>query len=151
MRQIEPVSISSGGFNFCKYGVAALLLIALVVPYPIRVALVAFDSLALLIASKVGVDKSPMVRVYELTLGRWITTKPVMLDKKGMKFAHALGAGLTTFTLALLLLSPKIGYMALVLTALLKIISALGHCSALKLYGCLYSETCCQSIKKVRI
>ncbi len=148
MRSIEPVSVSEGGFTTCKYSVAVILIAALIFPV-VRVPLVALSTFILMLSAILGVENAPMVKLYDVTFGNIFKTKAVMLDRKGMRFAHSLGAVLNGVTLLFLVLAPSVGFILLIATAVLKSISAVGYCSGLKLYQCMNSDTCCGTTKTV--
>lgn len=151
MRTIEPVSVSKGGFEFCKYGIAALLWLAVISPPTLKISLVALTTTLLTLSALVGVDHAPMIKLFDWSFGRLLKTEPTMLDKRGMRFAHGIGAVLNGATLLLLLLWPKAGIGMLLVVAILKTISAVGFCPGLKLYQCLNSDTCCKTGKSLLI
>jgi len=148
MRKIQPVSISQGGFNTCKYSVAVILIMAIALP-SYRMVLVGLSTLILTLSAILGVERAPMILLYDWTFGRFFKSKTVMLDRKGMRFAHSLGAVLNAGTLLLLFLSPAAGFILLLLTTALKTVSAVGYCSGLKLYQCMNNDTCCSGSKSV--
>jgi hypothetical protein len=148
MRKIQPISISSGGFNTCKYSVAVILIAAILLPQ-YRITLVALSTVILTLSALLGVEKAPMILLFDWSLGRIFKTKSVMLDRKGMRFAHSLGAVLNAVTLLFLILFPTVGFVLLMLTAALKTVSAVGYCSGLKLYQCMNNDTCCSTSKSV--
>ncbi len=153
MRKIQPVTISEGGFTTCKYSVAVILLLAIFAPmvFPIaglRIGLVALSFVILVFSALLGVERAPMIVLFDLTLGRFVKTKPVMLDRGGMRFAHTLGAVLNGVTLLFLILAPTVGFVLLLATAALKSVSAVGFCSGLKLYQCMNNDDCCKVMKR---
>lgn len=148
MRTVKPVTVSTGGFNACKYSVAVLLWAAVALP-TYRISLVGVATLVLALSAMLGVEHAPMIKLFDWTVGHLVKTKGIMLDRRGMRFAHTLGALLCGMTFVLLMYWQRPAFILLVVVALLKTISAIGYCSGLKLYQCMGSDTCCQTAKTI--
>jgi hypothetical protein len=116
-----------------------------------RSELVAAVALVLAASAVVGVRRAPLVALWRGTLHRLWPTEDVVLDGNAMRFAHALGAALTTICLVLLLTTPVAGRAMLAVVALAKTSGALGFCSALKLYGCVNANGgCCALVRRAQ-
>lgn len=141
MKEYKSVSISTGAFNFCRYGVAIMLWVSIL----FRLKWLAVLVFAILVLSAIlRVSKAPMIVIYNVTFGKFIKTKTEILDEKGMRFAHTMGAGMMFIGLVpLYFLNEQVGWWILFVVASLKTISALGFCPAYKLYGCMSSGGCC--------
>jgi uncharacterized membrane protein len=137
---VRPVTIPSFAFHFCRIGVTALLWAALLLSAP-WLAVLCLVVLAL--SALLGVERSPLVVLWSQTVERLRPSRPVVLDRNGMRFAHAAGTLLLALAVALLYTQPAIGRWALLAVALLKTAAAAGGCSAMKLYQCLSDGGCC--------
>jgi hypothetical protein len=67
----------------------------------------------------------------------------VVLDIKGMRFAHTLGAVFALVCLSMVYREAPGAWTAVTLFAVLKTLSAVGLCPAYKLHGCLGRGGCC--------
>lgn len=144
MRRVHPVRISKIGFEFCRYGVAALVWLAVLFnSYEWLVA----TALLLGASALLKVRKAPMVVLGHFLMGGMLPDK-VVVDELGMQFAHVMGFVLNIIVLAVVIFVPAIGWWVTLAFALMKTVSAAGHCSALKLYGCLNNDECCKGVKK---
>jgi hypothetical protein len=137
----KPVTVQRHAFEFCKTSLAVALWTALIFRLPW---LVLACSAVLAASAVLTVTRAPLVVLYRETLGRAWPGGPEVLDERAMRFAHTLGATLCAVCAALIYAAPRVGYSFLVFVAVAKTSGALGFCSALKLYGCLNSDTCCR-------
>lgn len=132
--------IQRNAFVFCRYGVAALIWIALLT----RSMWVLLAVFLILAASAVlTVRRAPMIVLWTYTLGRIFPSEEDVLDVAAMRFAHGLGALMALIGLALVWHANPYAWWFVAAFALLKTTSALGWCPAFKLYGCLRSGGCC--------
>jgi vacuolar-type H+-ATPase subunit I/STV1 len=145
MRASKPVAVSSGAFLFCKYTVAVMFWAALLFRWKWMVGL-CFVILVLNAALKI--QKAPLIVLYTQTINRIFKSYNNILDEYAMQFAHTLGAVLTLLCLVFLYYgNVKIGWILVFIVAIVKTAGAMGFCSALKLYGCMTSDSCCRFIK----
>ena len=142
---MEQTKQQNGGLESRQFSLSALLWAA----YLFRVdGLVVAAAVILAASAFVGVRRAPLVLLGRALFG-WIAPgRTEYLDQRGMRFAHALGAVFAGVTAALLFLAPGAGRVALLLLCLLKTSAALGACSALKLYQCVTSESCCGFLRR---
>lgn len=141
MRMFKPVSVSSAAFAFCRYSIAILVWIALVLKIKWIIVLV-FVILATSAVLKIG--KAPMILLYTYTINKIIPSKSEMLDEKAMRFAHTLGSVLALLCIVFLyFINDNVGWVLVFVFAILKTISAFGFCPASKLYSCAMSGGCC--------
>lgn len=146
LRECKPVTVPRAAFIFCKYTVALILWAALIFQVKWLV-LAGFVLLALSAILKIG--RAPLIVLYSCTINKIIKSRNKILDEHGMRFAHTLGAVLTLICIILLyFVNDTAGWIMLSITAVTKTAGALGFCSALKLYGCMSSDSCCTFIKK---
>jgi hypothetical protein len=142
----DLVEIRSDAFAFCRYGIMIIVWIAFLFKINWLVLLV-FGILAL--SAIFTVKYSPMILIYNYTIGLFFKSKNENLGISGMRFAHILGgvfAGIAV--LYLYFWNIKIGWAVTFFLAILKTISALGLCPAYKLYNCMKSGGCCALTKK---
>jgi|WetSurMetagenome_2_1015567.scaffolds.fasta_scaffold164496_3 hypothetical protein len=141
----KPVAVQRNAFHFCRWSLALALWVALFLRLPW---LVAACAVILGASAALTVSRAPMIRIYTETLGRAWPGGTEILDARAMRFAHGLGAAMCAVCVVLLVAWPRGGYAFLVAVATLKTVGALGFCSAVRLYGCVNSDTCCTWIGK---
>jgi len=144
MRSIKPVRISKIGFDFCRYGVAGIVWLAVIFNQPVWL-LVSATILGL--SAVLKIRKAPMVVIGEALLGNFLKEVTV-IDENGIRFAHTMGFVLNILVIGIVWSVPTIGLWVMLAFAAMKTVSAAGHCSALKLYDCLNNDTCCKGVKK---
>lgn len=137
---MDNVTIQRNAFVFCRYSVALLIWLALILQ-DIYVLVAAFVILALSAALKV--HRAPLVWLYTQTLGRVIASKEVVLDVSAMRFAHTAGAVLALTCIILVYRDIPGAWIVVAGFAALKTLSAVGLCPAYKLYGCMMEGGCC--------
>jgi hypothetical protein len=146
MRSFKPVAISKEAFIFCRYSIAVLIWISLILrlKWLLIVVLIFF-----LLSVWLKVKRSPFIWLYEHTMGRLRPLKEEWLNERSMRFAHLMGAILSFICLVLLYgVNDRAGWIAVFIFALLKSVSAAGFCPAGKLYECATNDSCCAFIKK---
>lgn len=134
------VTVQQNAFLFCRYGVAAMVWAALFLESARMLALV-FAIMAL--SALLTVRRAPMIVLWTYTLGRLIPSKDVVLDIKGMRFAHTLGAVFALVCLSMAYRQAPGAWIVVTAFAVLKTLSAVGLCPAYKLYACVGSGGCC--------
>ncbi|MDF2531291.1 MAG: hypothetical protein K0Q65_872 [Clostridia bacterium] len=150
MKEYRPVEISSGAFNFCKYGIASLLWLSIIVQSKLLV-IIAFAILVL--SALLKVRRAPLVLLYTFTVDKFIKSKRIILDERAVRFAHIVGAVFSgAAALLLYFINPLAGWIITGILALLKTSGAMGYCGAMKLYSCLNNPNgqCCRVGKKVK-
>jgi len=150
MKEYRPVEISSGAFNFCKYGIASLLWLSIIVQSKLLVIIV-FAILVLSVLLKVR--SAPLVLLYTFTADKFIKSKRIILDERAVRFAHIVGAVFSGVAIVFLyFINPLAGWIMTGLLALLKTSGAMGYCGAMKLYSCLNNPNgqCCRVGKRVK-
>jgi hypothetical protein len=150
MKEYRPVEISSGAFNFCKYGIASLLWVSIILQSKLLV-IIAFAILVL--SAILKVKRAPLVLLYTFTADKVIKSKSIILDEQAVRFAHIVGAIFSGVALVFLyLINPLVGWIITGILALLKTSGAMGYCGAMKLYSCLNNPNgqCCRVGKKVK-
>jgi len=141
----QPVSVPKAAFAFCRYVIAILIWISLVLRIKCGIILV---FVILVLSTILTVKWAPLVVIYTYTIDKLIHSRKELLDVKAMRFAHILGSVMALISLILLyFVNESIGWAFVLLFAILKTISAFGFCSASKLYGCIMSGGCCALTK----
>lgn len=148
MSAYKPVTISKGAFAFCRYSIAIMIWIALL--FQIK-GLVVITFVILLFSYILKVERAPLVFLYTVTIDKLVPSDKELVDEKGIRFAHLVGTIFSGLCCLLLFYSPSpIGWVVTFLLAILKTSAAFGFCSALKLYTCMTSGTCCRVGRFVR-
>lgn len=146
MKKYKPVSIPSGAFLFCRYGIAILVWAAYILKMK---ELMLAVSILFVLSVLLKIKRSPLILFYRYTINKIIKSKEEVLNEHAMWFAHILGSILSIICLILLyFMSEKAGWIAVLIFAILKSISAIGFCPASKLYECATSDSCCTFLKK---
>lgn len=141
----KPVVVQRNAFHFCRSSLAVALWAALFLRQPW---LVVASAVVLGLSAALTVGRAPMIVLYTTTLGRVWSGGTEVLDERAMRFAHTLGGAMCAICVGLIYTWPQGGYGFLVAVATLKTVGALGFCSAVRLYGCVNSDTCCSWIGK---
>lgn len=150
MKEYRPVEISSSAFNFCKYGIASLLWLSIIVQSKLLVIIV---FAILVLSALLKVRRAPLVLLYTFTVEKLIKSKRIILDEKAVRFAHIVGAVFSgAAILFLYFINPLAGWIITGILALLKTSGAMGYCGAMKLYSCLNNPNgqCCRVGKRVK-
>lgn len=148
MAEFKPVTITVGSFAFCRYTVAILLWLSIILQ---RKELVIAVCVIMLLSVLLKVRRAPLVVLYRYTIDLIWPSKPVVVDEKGMRFAHMVGFVGSLLCIAVLYWGrPLAGWILTGLLAVLKTSAALGYCSALKIYSCMNNGTCCRVGKLAR-
>lgn len=141
MKPIKPVSVSKGGFAFCRYSLAVVLWVAFF--FKIK-HLITFSFIVLFLSYLLKVGRAPMILLYTYTVDKIFKSKKEFLDENSMRFAHLL-ASIFLFVILVFLyfINEKIGYGILFVFCIVKTLGAIGFCTASKLYNCMNSGGCC--------
>ena len=150
MIELRPVEIPNAAFNFCKYTIAFLLWISLIIHSKI---LVWVCLIILVLSALLKVKRAPLVWFYTQTFNRLFPSPTIILDENAVRFTHIVGAVIAIDALAFLyFLNPLIGWVTIGVLAVLKTSGAFGLCGAMKLYGCLNDPNgqCCRVGKGIK-
>lgn len=137
---MENVTIQRNAFIFCRYSIAIAVWAALIFK---SIYLLDAVFVILVLSFALKVHRAPMVWLYTNTLGRVIASKDVVLDVRGMRFAHGMGAVLALVSISLVWRGSPFAWYFVALFAALKTLSAVGVCPAYKLFGCMTQGGCC--------
>jgi hypothetical protein len=140
MTKYKPVSIPSAAFAFCRYGVALMLWVGLILQLKWLIVLVV---IILFLSALLRVGRAPMIVIYKYTINLIVRSPEVVVNEHAMRFAHLVGATIGALSLLLLyFVNDLAGWIMVALLATLKSISALGYCPASKLYECMTGGSC---------
>jgi len=146
---IKLVEINRQSVAFCKYVIAGLLWLALILGSMIPIFLV---FVIMLISAFTGVKNSPLVVLFDHVVCPYIKPKKEYINLYSMRFAHLVGCVFCVLCgLSFYLLPSLVFIIILVIFAVLQSIASFGYCSAAKLYECVVcNSNCCRFGKKVR-
>ncbi len=148
MAEFRPVTITAGSFAFCRYSVAVLLWLSIILQLK-ELVIAVFVIMVLSVLLKVR--RAPLIVLYRQTIDRIFPSRPVTVDERGIRFAHMVGAVVSLMCIITLYVGrPLAGWILTGFLAVLKTSSALGFCSALKIYNCMNNGTCCRVGKLAR-
>ncbi|HEY3329194.1 MAG TPA: DUF4395 family protein [Capsulimonadaceae bacterium] len=145
MSQEKMVAIHKGSFAFCRYSLAALSWLALALQSrPV----VVVAAVVMLVSAAVGIERAPMIALWNATGERLRRTPLEALDERAMRFAHSFGFALFTVDAALLAFPATVtaGWVLLAFISVAKTMGALGFCAASKMYTCATNDSgnCCR-------
>lgn len=151
MTIFKPATITKGSFAFCRATVAILVWITILLKIKWLLVVV----LILMLWSAIAkVEKAPLILLYKNTVESRKATELVVVDERGIYISHLVGAIFSAVCLILLYLPKEnFGWAMTIIFALLQTSAAFGYCSALKLYTCMTSGTCCRfgkTVKKIK-
>jgi len=147
MTKYKPVSVSKAAFAFCRYTVAILVWLSLLLRIEWLLVIV---FLILATSALFKIEKAPLILLYKYTINKIIKSKEEILNENAMRFAHTMGTILSLICLLFVyFINAPIGWVLVFVFAILKTISAFGMCPASKLYECMGNKNCCAFIKKI--
>lgn len=134
------VIVQKNAFAFCRYSLALLVWAALIFRsvWPLVAVFV-----ILVLSAALTVRHSPLLWLYTQTLGKLVPSADTVLDVRGMRMSHTLGAVLAAICIALVWHDRPSAWYAVAAFGVLKTISAAWACPAYRLYGCVRSGGGC--------
>ena len=149
MSEFKPVTISKGAFAFCRSTIAVMFWAALLLQLK---GLVFAGFVILILSYLLKVKKAPLIVLYSLTIDKIAPSTKIVVDEKGIRFAHLVGTVFSgVCTLLLYYVNTPAGWAMTFLLAIMNTSAAFGFCSALKLYGCMTGGTsCCRMGRRIR-
>jgi len=142
----QITSVKSAEFAFCRYGVAVMAWLAIVL---LSKEIVLAIFIIMLLSAILTVKYAPMILIWRYTFGLIFKSKDEVLNVKAMRFAHGMGSFISGICVLFLYLgNPMIGWGFTWFLAIMKTISAFGFCPASKVYVCMTSGGCCAITKK---
>jgi hypothetical protein len=146
---IRMVMVNRQSVAFCKYVIAGLLWIAIILRSVIPIYIVL---LIMLVSAFTGVHRSPLVKLFDFTIAKLINPTQDYINMHSMRFAHIVGCIFSVLALvSYYFISPVLAIVITIILAVLQSIASFGYCSAQKLYECVVcNSNCCRFGKKVR-
>ena len=146
---IKLIEINRQSVAFCKYTIAGLLWLSLILGNMIPIYIV---FAIMLISAFTGVHRSPLVLLFDMTVCPYIKPRREYINMYSMRFAHFVGCVFCVLSgLSYYLLPHFVFVVILIIFALLQSIASFGYCSAAKLYECVIcNSNCCRFGKKIR-
>ena len=147
MPGIKPVTVSRSGFAFCRFMVAALLWLAVLLWHIAPIVAVLF---IMLFSALLRVQRAPLIVLWKYTAQGFFPEVNEIVDENGLLFSHIVATVFAALSLVLVAIVPLVGWIFTAAFALLQSVAACGFCSALKLYTCFTGGTCCRVGKAAR-
>lgn len=146
---IRMVKVEKKSVAFCKYAIAGLLWLAIILRNEIPIYIVFF---IMLISAITGVHRAPLVKLFDITIGKKVKAEEVYINIHSMRFAHIVGCIFCILSLvSFYYINPIVALIITIVFALLQTIASFGYCSAQKLYECVVcNSNCCRFGKKIR-
>jgi hypothetical protein len=142
MKKYKPVLISTASFAFCRYSVAVMVWASFFLKseWLLGVVFAIF-----LLNTILKVKRAPLIRLYDVTIGRFKKAPEILVNEHSLFFAHSLAAVISLVCLILVctIHNNHIWYGVLAF-ALLKTVSAVGFCPASCLYDYMSDGSCCK-------
>ena len=139
------VTIPRNAFRFCKVTITLLVWVAFI----FRIESLVLAAFMLLLASAIlKIKRAPLIVLYSTTFNKFIPSKEVELDEKGMRFAHTLGAIFSGICVLLVYLDLPKAWGVVLALAIMKTISMFGYCPGEKIYKCMKDGGCCRITRK---
>ena len=146
MKKYKPVAVPKAAFGFCRYSIAILIWLSLILRME---AILIFVFIIFLLSAGLKIKRAPLILFYSYTINKIIKSKEEILNEHAMRFAHVMGSVFSLVCLLLLyFINERAGWTAVFIFAVLKSISAFGFCPASKLYECATGDSCCVFLKK---
>ncbi|MFZ2537856.1 MAG: DUF4395 family protein [Oscillospiraceae bacterium] len=146
---IRLVTVKKQSVAFCKYVIAGLLWLSLILKniVPVDIVLV-----IMFISVFTGVHRSPLVKLYDFTFAKLFHTTEEFINMHSMRFAHIVACVFCILSIVSYYFLPTIVCVILIaFFAILQTIASCGYCSAQKLYECVVcNSNCCRFGKKLR-
>ena len=146
---ITMVTIDKNATFFCRWTIALLFWISAIT---LNYNFVLVAAIIMFFSGLLGVDKAPLILLYDNTFGRIIKKRKDVLNVQSIRFSHYVGTIMSVLAL-LFAISPLyiIGWIIIGMLVVLQTVAALGYCSAQKLYECqILGNNCCNLGKKLR-
>jgi len=146
---IKMVKVNRQSVSFCKYSIAAFILLALITGSLIPVSIV---FTLMLLSAAAGIEKAPLVLLFDRLVSPRINPERVYINHYSMRFAHIVGCIFCVMIILAYYFAPYVIFFILLLIfAFLQSVAAFGYCSAAKLYECVIcNSNCCRVGKKIR-
>ncbi|MBQ3298358.1 MAG: DUF4395 family protein [Bacilli bacterium] len=153
MTKYQMATVPKKGFAFCRYTIAILLWITVILVFFNIKWIIFIPFIIMLLSGILTVRRAPLIMLYKALFDREGKGETDVLNVSSIRFSHFVGS-FFCIIIILFLYVVKIDIVAYVFLGILTIlqtIAAFGYCSAQKLYECLVlGKNCCNLGKKIK-
>lgn len=153
MTKYQMATVPKKGFAFCRYTIAILLWITVILVFFNIKWIIFIPFIIMLLSGILTVRRAPLIMLYKVLFDREGKGETDVLNVSSIRFSHFVGS-FFCIIIILFLYVVKIDIVAYVFLGILTIlqtIAAFGYCSAQKLYECLVlGKNCCNLGKKIK-
>ena len=153
MTKYQMATVPKKGFAFCRYTIANLLWITVILVFFNIKWIIFIPFIIMLLSGILTVRRAPLIMLYKALFDREGKGETDVLNVSSIRFSHFVGS-FFCIIIILFLYVVKIDIVAYVFLGILTIlqtIAAFGYCSAQKLYECLVlGKNCCNLGKKIK-
>lgn len=153
MARYQMATVPKKGFAFCRYVIALLLWITVILLF-FNIKWMIFIPFGIMLLSGIlTVKRAPLIMLYKLLFDRKGTKETDVLNVNSIRFSHFVGSFFSLIVILFLYVFKIniVAYIFLGILTVLQTIAAFGYCSAQKLYECLVlGKNCCNLGKRLR-
>ena len=153
MTKYQMATVPKKGFAFCRYTIALLLWITVILLF-FNIKWMIFIPLGIMLLSGIlTVRRAPLIMLYKVLFDREGKKETDVLNVSSIRFSHFVGSFFCILVIVFLYIFKIdiVAYIFLGILTILQTIAAFGYCSAQKLYECLVlGKNCCNLGKKIR-
>ncbi len=153
MTKYQMATIQKKGFAFCRYTIALLLWITVILLFFKIKWMICIPFGIMLLSGILTVKRAPLIMLYKVLFDREGKGETDVLNVSSIRFSHFVGSFFCIIIILFLyiLKIDIVAYIFLGILTILQTIAAFGYCSAQKLYECLVlGKNCCNLGKKLR-
>ena len=153
MMKYQMATVPKKGFAFCRYTIAILLWITVVLLFFNIQWMIFIPFGIMLLSGFLTVRRAPLIMLYKVLFDRDGKGETDVLNVSSIQFSHFVGSFFCIIVILFLYVFKidLVAYIFLGILTVLQTIAAFGYCSAQKLYECLVlGKNCCNLGKKLR-
>ena len=153
MTKYQMATVPKKGFAFCRYTIAILLWITVILLFINIKWMIFIPFIIMLISGILTVKRAPLIMLYKVLFDREGKGETDVLNVSSIRFSHFVGSFFCIIIIMFLYVFKIdiVAYIFLGILTILQTIAAFGYCSAQKLYECLVlGKNCCNLGKKIR-
>lgn len=153
MTKYQMATVPKKGFAFCRYTIAILLWITVILLFINIKWMIFIPFIIMLISGILTVKRAPLIMLYKVLFDREGKGETDVLNVSSIRFSHFVGSFFCVVIIMFLYVFKIdfVAYIFLGILTILQTIAAFGYCSAQKLYECLVlGKNCCNLGKKIR-
>ena len=153
MTKYQMATVPKKGFAFCRYTIAILLWITVILLFINIKWMIFIPFIIMLISGILTVKRAPLIMLYKVLFDREGKGETDVLNVSSIRFSHFVGSFFCIIIIMFLYVFKIdiVAYIFLGILTILQTIAAFGYCSAQKLYECLVlGKNCCNLGKRIR-